>query len=238
MLKLLSLNIEEDNHFDKFIPVINQQSPDVILMQEVFAKDIEYLEKNLNKSSIYVPTYIMRRNFDDFLSGNAILTNLEIIEQYEYFYRGDKYNPPILYYGQGDKMNRALTIVKIKKDENIYTIAHTHFTWSDKGEASDIQRTDLFKLNALLERHKNFVLVGDFNAPRGREIFNQLSSKYQDNIPDEITTTLDPDLHRAGSLNLVVDGIFTTELYHTYNVKVISGVSDHCALVANIDYTS
>jgi len=84
----------------------------------------------------------------------------------------------------------------------------------------------------------NIIFCGDFNAPRGRKTWSILSSKLKDNIPDEIMTTVDAKIHRAGNLMLVVDGLFTSKNYKVTGVRVISGVSDHCAIVANIEHST
>lgn len=79
-----------------------------------------------------------------------------------------------------------------------------------------------------------FILCGDFNAPRGGIIFDTIASKYKDNIPSEINTTIDKNLHKAGDLKLVVDGLFTTPSYQITSIKIIDSLSDHCAILANI----
>jgi hypothetical protein len=66
-----------------------------------------------------------------------------------------------------------------------------------------------------------------------------LADKYSDQIPVDIKTTLDASIHRSGSKpdfpEFVVDGLFTAGKYKVSDVRVVSGVSDHCALIANIE---
>ena len=78
------------------------------------------------------------------------------------------------------------------------------------------------------------MFCGDFNAPRGGEVFDQLASHYSDCVPPEITTTIDQELHRAKGLQYVVDSIFSTDQYRLEDVRVQSGVSDHCALIGRV----
>ncbi|MDQ5951411.1 MAG: hypothetical protein QG639_692, partial [Patescibacteria group bacterium] len=113
-----------------------------------------------------------------------------------------------------------------------YRIATTHFTWSPAGNTTDAQREDFARLKAILLQYKDLVLCGDFNAPRGREMFSSFESLYKDNVPKEVTTTIDKDLHYAGdkNLQLVVDSIFTTPHYQVSEVKMLSGVSDHLGI--------
>jgi hypothetical protein len=47
-------------------------------------------------------------------------------------------------------------------------------------------------------------------------------------------TSIDPKLHRAGALQLMVDGLFTTPGYEASDVMLHTGVSDHCAITARI----
>ena len=47
-------------------------------------------------------------------------------------------------------------------------------------------------------------------------------------------TSLDPVLHRAGPLQLMVDGVFSTDDYSVSEVTLHQGVSDHCAITCTI----
>ena len=82
------------------------------------------------------------------------------------------------------------------------------------------------------------MLCGDFNAPRGGEIFGLLAQKYKDNVPQKYTTSIDGILHRAGPLPFMVDGLFSTPGYTVSHVEMVCGISDHCALIANVASSS
>jgi endonuclease/exonuclease/phosphatase family metal-dependent hydrolase len=84
---------------------------------------------------------------------------------------------------------------------------------------------------------RSIILCGDFNAPRGREIFSRLAKRWHDNVPLHYVTSIDPKLHRAGPLQLMVDGVFSTTDYRVRNVVLHQGVSDHCAITADIAAT-
>ena len=87
-------------------------------------------------------------------------------------------------------------------------------------------------------------MCGDFNAPRGGEIFSALATRWHDNIPGTYHTSLDLSLHKAGKVDgerlatLMVDGLFTTPGYRTSRVELVPGVSDHCAIVAEVAYVT
>jgi endonuclease/exonuclease/phosphatase family metal-dependent hydrolase len=97
----------------------------------------------------------------------------------------------------------------------------------------DFQRGACDRLLELLD-DRSLVLCGDFNAPRGKEIFSRLAAHWTDHVPLAHTTSLDPVLHRAGALQLMVDGIFSTPDYDVSGVRLHQGVSDHCAITARI----
>ena len=114
-----------------------------------------------------------------------------------------------------------------------FTIGNTHFPWTPDGSASDDQREACDRLIGLLGE-RPVVLCGDFNAPRGGEIFSRLAAHWRDNIPARYTSSIDPNPHRAGRLPLMVDAAFSTDHYRVRNVAMHEGVSDHCAITADI----
>jgi endonuclease/exonuclease/phosphatase family metal-dependent hydrolase len=128
----------------------------------------------------------------------------------------------------------------VAKDDIPYRIATTHFTWSEKGRATDTQREHLHSLLSALETEKELVLCGDFNMPRGGELFSTLAERYKDTIPPEYVTSIDVSLHRnrlddpEELSQKMVDGLFTTPEYLAQNVRLVSGLSDHMAITATI----
>ena len=56
---------------------------------------------------------------------------------------------------------------------------NTHFTWTPNAEVNEMQRQDLPTLFASLDRVPEFILCGDFNAPRGKEIFDTIATVYK-----------------------------------------------------------
>ena len=84
-------------------------------------------------------------------------------------------------------------------------------------------------------RHRSVVLTGDFNAPRGGPIFAAVADVLTDCVPPDIMTSIDPLLHRAGALELMVDGLFSSRDYRVSEVRMHSGLSDHQGLSARIE---
>lgn len=237
-LKLISLNIEGNFHLDKVIPFLVQESPDVICLQEVFKTNLSLLENKLSMRAHFYPMADVDKphplNFPQLGKiGLAILTHLPSSPPKHQHYKKSRSQLPFIGY-QSDLENRLVLWTTLKKDRQNFTIATTHFTWAMPNDADKNQAPSLKKLLKILKTIPEFILCGDFNAPRGQKTFDCLATHYQDNIPLHITTTIDPQLHRKKNLKLVVDGLFTTPHYSTKNVKIQSGLSDHCAIIANI----
>ncbi|KKP69822.1 hypothetical protein A2X44_05115 [candidate division CPR3 bacterium GWF2_35_18] len=237
-IKLISLNIEGDNHLDKVIPFLVSENPDIICLQEVFKHNSETIANKIKRKDYFFP---MAKMFEKrytkkslgMLWGISFLTNLEFKNiQCEQYFGNEKVVPS--YLGGGGLCNRILAWGNVKKEGKEQTIATTHFTWSSKGNTTVIQRRSFNKLNKILDKVGDCVLCGDFNAPRGGEIFTALSKRFTDNIPVQVKTTVDENLHRKKGLQVVVDGLFTSSNYKAENVKIIGGVSDHKAIVATI----
>ncbi len=230
-LNIVSVNIEKDRHFDRLMPFLKKQQPDVILLQEVLSKDIAYFEKSLEMKSHYAGL----NHYDDGSQhGILTLSTYPLFKTYALYYRGDGDNLPLLKHAEPEKMARAILITEIIKDNQLYCLINTHFTWSPNGKPSVLQNEDINILMRLLSEIPEFVFCGDFNAPRGTPIFDTIASKYKDNVPAHIETTIDKNLHKAGDLKLVVDGIFSTPAYQINSVEIVDSLSDHCAILAKI----
>ena len=131
----------------------------------------------------------------------------------------------------------------VKVDVGEYTIGAVNWTWTQDGAVNAKQKEGIARLTAKLE-DLELVLCGDFNLPRnlpgGNEIYQALTAVWKDNIPADVLTSIDPDLHKAnkherGRLKWMVDYIWTTPMYKVGKVRVVSGVSDHCAVVCEIE---
>lgn len=252
-LKLISLNIEGDRHLPQVTEFLKREKGDVVCLQEVLKDNIPDLVVQTGYGVNFVPMVriikptIWAKNTRGEV-GVAILTKEKISKYEARYYFGGKGKVPIFNINDFSNIWRVLLWVEIEKENKKYVIANTHFTWTSKGESTPEQFRDLVNLSKVLSKIDNCVLCGDFNAPRGArlhlararsfggqgEIWGKLAEKYKDNIPLAIKTTIDPDLHRDGALQLVVDGLFSTEKYKISDVKVVGGISDHKAMVGNI----
>jgi endonuclease/exonuclease/phosphatase family metal-dependent hydrolase len=243
-MKLVQLNVERNKHSDRVVPFLESQHPDVICLQEVMEDTIHRFAADLG---LYVTFARMARlyGFESDVEGQwlgvGLLTRMEHrvrgIHQYvgpenvsECFTKGT--------HDHNDDMNRLARKLIVADcgppDGAPITIATTHFTWSEQGLPSVEQRTHIVRLRHLLKHYEEYILVGDMNIPRGTGLFNELANGLTDNVPAATMTTLDQELHRKPGLMYVVDHLLTTAGYRAEHVRVVSGVSDHCALVADI----
>lgn len=240
-LKLVTVNIEGDKHFDTVFPFLQEQQPDVVCLQEVFEADLELFTKTLGGSFYFVPHTNLTDSQQTTLNPKGLWgvavwmrSGLSHDEPTHYYYRG---NAAAAYECKhpGYDASRAVIVVKIQDGLQELIVATTHFTWTPDGVADDRQREDIRKLMTDLEKYPELVLCGDFNAPRGQEIYNTICQRFTDHLPENIASTLDPKLHYIGdSVKVVVDTIFATPGYAVRQVTVHEGVSDHKAISATI----
>jgi endonuclease/exonuclease/phosphatase family metal-dependent hydrolase len=215
-------------------------------------RDVPLFERAIGGKCFFTPLCIFAGPGEEQgIYGQAIISKLPLVSSSALYYAGE--HDPLFLFNNEQKEEvigrqaRALSLIEVEKDDVRFKIATTHFTWTSSGQTSDAQRRDLVSLIALLDVQKEFVLSGDFNAPRGGEVFEALARKYKDNIPAKYEWSLDEHLHRisretlaanaktAGVPGLMVDGLFSTPEYVTSNVILHSGVSDHCAITATIE---
>lgn len=236
-INLVQLNIERDKHLDMVLPFVKAQNPDIITFQELADHSVTRLEA-LGYAAHFTP---MNKRIDagvPHIQGIAIFSKLPFTRTWSEQYAGAALDMPE-YVGTTPESKHAtqkfrLCMAEVEKDGAAFRVATTHFPWTEGGSTSDFQREDMQKLLGILEKTGEIILTGDFNAPRGGEIFSMLANKYTDNVPPQYTSSIDGSLHRAGPLPYMVDGIFTSPGYTATDVSMRSGVSDHCALIASI----
>jgi endonuclease/exonuclease/phosphatase family metal-dependent hydrolase len=243
-LSLISLNIERSKHLDRILPFLREQEPDVFCVQELSESDYTLFQEMFRYAAPFVPLSMYTEEGQRIPQGICIFSNVPLLKTQVHYYVGDPSSLTEIVLGQPEtytKGNRALLFATVEKEGVPYRIATTHFTWSEKGEASDTQREHLQSLLSALDPEKELVLCGDFNMPRGGELFSTLSDSYKDNIPPEYMTSIDVSLHRnrledpEELSQKMVDGLFTTPEYLAHTVRLVSGVSDHMAIVATVE---
>lgn len=233
-VRFASINIEGDKHLHAVSSFLKNFQPDIVCFQELTSSSVEFFEKALGMEGHFLPMTKDDIEFPETLFGIGLYSALPVSAVSARYYYGGSGNLPTLILEDEKTIWRALLQATVKKDSQFFTVATTHFTKTSDGSTSEKQRQDLKKLMSLLDAVPEFVLAGDFNAPRGREIFTALASRYKDNIPAEYTTSIDKNFHKAGGLLLMIDCLFSTPQYEVSDVRLTDGVSDHLAITALI----
>jgi endonuclease/exonuclease/phosphatase family metal-dependent hydrolase len=238
-ISLISVNIERSKHLDAVSDFLAAHDADVICMQELCERDVAYFESSLAMRCLYAPAGLHPADPPEeggMIVGLGIFSRLPIVEQMVEYYAGSEEGARADHI-HSRFIDHALVMCDLEKDGAVFRIATTHFAWTPKGEADDAQRQDMQAMLEILDSSGEFVLCGDFNAPRGGEIFSRLAEKYTDSIPAHYATSLDPAYHRAPideQADKMVDGLFTTPAYAASDVALHAGISDHCAITATI----
>ncbi len=232
-VKLISLNIERSKHLGLVLPFLEKEQPDIVCLQEVFEHDLPQIKQLLNAEVCFSPRVTYKT--EPGLEGIAIFSRLPIKS-----FKIDNYDPATelpTRYGHTWSTRPKTTLLSTEIDwrGRIVHVATTHFVLSEKAQITEEQRVAANNLHKLVDQFPDLILCGDFNTPRGGEIYNSLAAKLTDNLPVDLTTTIDGAIHRSGPLPYVVDGLFTTAHYGLTSIEVRSGVSDHCALIATIE---
>ncbi|MET0499846.1 MAG: endonuclease/exonuclease/phosphatase family protein [Steroidobacteraceae bacterium] len=234
-IKLLTLNIENERHLERVHAAITEHLPDIVCLQEVFESDCAYLASSGRYDVKFSPSArLPRRIGPDRTWGVAVLTRVPVRRQIESYYADD---PAIRVLREPNDARRVVVVTELEHEGQLYRIATTHFTWTGDGHINEQQKADFTRLERLLSHYSDYVLCGDFNAPRGREMFGRFVEELGliDHLPASVTTTIDARFHYAGALELVVDTIFSTPEYRLMETRVLEGISDHKGILALVE---
>jgi endonuclease/exonuclease/phosphatase family metal-dependent hydrolase len=242
VLKLISLNIEKDNHYDTVLSFLDKEAADVICLQEVPESFIVHLlERNYLIS--FAPLAIFPHKNGDDKNGILIGSKFPVQSQTNYYHRSDE---NLVKYTKGNEANTlslSYIMSSIETSAGIFNIATTHIIDTEAGKEDDVQVAIMNSMLAKLKKEPDHLICGDFNMPRGyNKLYEEVTKEYKDNIPKHYQSSLDRNLHRLGNVEIdepifdkfMVDYIFTKPPYVASDVRLEFGVSDHAAVVANI----
>ena len=237
VIKLVSANIEMNKHLGAVSELLKREKPDIVCLQEVLERDLPYFEQLLGMKGKHIPMATLESpSFENAIRGLpfgiAMFSRFPTVYKVDY-YSGNPNSLPACI--EGDEGNKLLLRGAFSVFGKAFTIGVTHFTWTPDGEADEAQRRDLSELFSILKQSPDIVFCGDFNAPRGREIWQEIAKQYTDNLPLHYTSSIDPILHRAKGLQVMVDGLFSTPAYTVSDVRLVEGISDHTAVVVLIE---
>lgn len=235
----------------------DESRPDVLCLQDFPYHDLSLLERwshiafapmtnhLINGMRAVVGIVIASRYFMTNIAhctvwGNGVLKDLQGINDRNQRYLGAKSDRLV-----EETEDRVATCAMVVKDGIEYDIATTHGMWVRDGITNDVQRqyagdTVDFLANEATVRG-GLVLAADMNFGRGGEIYSMFTNAFRDCMPPEIDNTLDPKhpIVKKG-IRVVSDYIMTHDngifpgVYDVTNVRLHSGASDHCALLATI----
>ncbi|MBU2103604.1 endonuclease/exonuclease/phosphatase family protein [Patescibacteria group bacterium] len=238
-LSLVHLNIERDKHYKRIEPFLREQKPDVVCMQEIFERDIPFFREVLDAECFFVPMALNKSIHGMSPEGIAVFSRTGFTST-TFHQLGGREGDLIPYVegtpGEKNETQRyVLALVEVPYEGKMYSIGTTHFPVTYKGEINEIQEGVLDAFLAATDSIESCLITGDFNAPRGKEIFTKLSENFTDNVPEHYKSSLDDNLHRAGPIPFMVDGLFSRGNHRVQNVGMQCGVSDHCALTAVVE---
>lgn len=243
-MKLITLNIERNKHFDTVMPFIVAEMPDVLCLQEIFESDV-YRFEALNYTCAFLPMTKVLLNEETHVLGTALCSHSPISEVHSTYFLDFKNGLQI--HDTRDIINTVRYGViggTINVNNDLYHIITMHFTWTPHGADPSTEQSE--SLEKLLTYTKNLpphIICGDFNIPRTESyLYEKIAKHYTDQIPLEYRSSLDRNKHLVGANpekafmfdSYMVDYIFTQPPYVAKDVRLIFGVSDHAAAVATI----
>ncbi len=239
-MKFLSCNIEGNKHFERILPLLKRERPDVVALQEVFECDLAELQKATGLANYLFYPNAAVKELNDHLPprgpwGIAIFADEIVEQQVTYYVRQAVGQLANFRNDRPDLIDRAALFARVRVGAELFSVLTTHFTWSGEGVVSEQQRRDYAGLRQFMAQFDELIFCGDLNTPRGHELWSDLAKRYRDNIPLDVDTTIDKNLHKSGQdIRLVIDGLFTSKHYSASKVQVLPGTSDHMAVAAEL----
>ncbi len=240
-MKFISINIEGNKHFERILPFVMAEKPDVLALQEIFECDLEMIKEasGLKNCFFYPQANIINPNDHLPLRGpwGVAVFAKEIVSHEAFYYFGHENGVLATFDNDHPSLtDRVALVVKARVAGRDFQVATVHFTWSGGPMVNEGQKRDYVLLKEFLNKFDDLIICGDLNTQRGAEIWDDLAKKYTDNIPLNIDTTIDKNLHKSGKdIRLIVDALFTTPHYSAGEVRVVSNTSDHMAVVGEIE---
>jgi endonuclease/exonuclease/phosphatase family metal-dependent hydrolase len=238
-LNVASINIERSKHLPRVEAFVRRERPDVLCLQELCERDIAFFERLMGSRLSFAP---MARHPDE---GPADLVGVGLVGRdaaltavVAEYYSGSPQSIREMTFltAEGQRGADPLSIAEVMLAGTFrgFRIAVTHLNVTPFGTSTPYQRESAAKLIHLAQAQARqageLLLAGDFNAPRGRATFDLIAEHFIDGVPAHYSSSIDGSLHRAGNIPFMVDGLFHTPGYRLENVRLSSGVSDHCAL--------
>lgn len=241
-IKLLSLNVEKNYHTELVDAFISAHQPDIWCAQEMCEHEFQNYCSTYGYQGAFAPTCIVPPEYGrgvQCVQGNAILSRFPIGAHETFIFRkADAELPTLNLTAKGSHITTShwlALLATIDIAGTAYHIGNVHFTWSRYSLSNAAQRHDMKLLIEKLQTFPDMLVAGDFNAARGRKTFALMADAFTDHIPLKYTSSIDPQFHKSGkALPYMVDGLFSTPQYSVNHVRLVNGLSDHLAVVAEV----
>ena len=228
--RFLQLNMEEDRHLQKILPLIQEHDFDVLLLQEITKSTFTRIKQDLGYP--YAEFGDMRPSlYSDDISGVSILSKHPGAFAIETFLdiANDNENH------RGAYAYRLVSFTPSSCSDMTFLTTHLPVNYPAP-VISELQRNAYKGLIELLEKKERFILTGDLNSPRSNEntiynsLYDQLIEKFQDQLPKNVLTTIDSKLHSVKGLSYTVDAILTSGDIEVKNIGITENISDHMGI--------
>lgn len=235
--------MEGPKHQERITALIGRQNPDCICLQEMPEVYLGTLQ-SLGYYVTYAPMMVEHKA-EPYICGVGMATKQPVpIKVVRYFGNaGLSIHRP-----REDEMGtvsyRYLSAAVPTAAGDIHVVT-THMLVTPDGRENAEQNACVDALFAAVDNEPPHIFCGDFNMPRGyNKNYERFLERYTDAVPASYASSLDRTLHRMGNnptLNepifdrYMVDYVFTQPPFVAKNVTLEFGVSDHAAVIADIE---
>lgn len=248
-IKFMTVNILNGGKFmENLVPFLKQESPDIVVMQEVYngkderlplrERSFSYLTKELGfPHAVFSPLFYDTSTEKNVDVGNAILSKFPLDGSSMIFF--DNGYGPFDVEGTHDFTNIQSGIQKttaVINGKNV-VIGNVHGIWGLDGGDSD-RRLRMSQIIADQIKDEEYViLAGDFNLKPGTQTIANIEKHLISVFKEELVSTFNMKHKKnPGYATAVVDMIFISS-----NIRIIEhvcpqvDVSDHYPLIANLE---
>lgn len=243
-VKFLTLNIFNSEFLDKCIDFLQNESPDIFVLQEVYDSQAESLDKKYhtlqqlkkqfkNFFYYYSPAFFRMINGHKVDSGNVIFSKFKIIEKETHFLYKKYSLRPAETVEQFSLTPRNLQKVVLKTGNLIFNVFNSQGIWGLDGKDNKYRLEMSRMIIEQIKEKGNVILAGDMNVQPDTKTINNIERYLTNVFKDELTTTFNmKQKAHNGFAKAVVDMVFISS-----NIQVVNhycpqvDVSDHFPLV-------
>ncbi len=254
-IKCISLNVWLGGKLmDRILDFLVSERPDILLIQEVYNgqnplldkqyRSLEIIQEKLNfPFQDFAPMYLEKLEFGKLERGNAILSNLPIIERSEYWLYGKygeyedlpdnyQFSPRNLEHVVIDAMNTEL---------NVFNFQGVVDFDGERDSPDRLHMSDV--IVSAIEGRQHIILAGDTNVRPNTLTISNIEKKLTNVFKDELTTTFNisrKDLAAfPGYATSVVDMFFVSpDMNVVKHSCPLIDISDHLPLMATLEICS